>query len=70
MVTYFRHSKNVELRLLVNKIDLTYDCCFPAAVLSQDESQGREELNVLSEIVARAEGPDPLNLHFLDLRHL
>ena len=49
---------------------LTDDGCFPASVLSEDESQGRRELNVLSVIRPGAEGTDPLDLHLADLRHI
>ena len=54
----------------VMNIDIvTDDGCLPAAILAQDEGEGREEVDVLSVILGGTEGSDTLDLHFLYLSH-
>ena len=67
VVTYFRHSKYNRRWLqedLFGVIEcyVTYDGCFTTTVLTQNESEGGGELDVLPVLLGRPEGADTLDL--------
>ena len=71
VLTYFKHSGNTEYYYLKQTIfpQHTYNCSLATSILSKNQSERREELNVLSIILCGSKGTNSLDLHLLDFCH-